>query len=228
MNNDEECLIVSAGLCFSCEHNASMNTNYASSSVRGTDMFAPPQLIVPEHWQKTEQSKLNKKKGKKKKPNKYRVDGTEVRMHLDGLLFFPDIGILIHPDLGHFDSSLCISNSTSEPGLPHMVITPLNAFHLEASGAFPQGSANEIELLHDDFMVKYDHPADQSMSVTRKVEVVIVDSKCAAKWIRSKKEKGHDWVDESEMQRSVGYLGQQHISDARSRGIDVIAILATP
>lgn len=59
--------------------------------------------------------------------------------------------------------------------------------------------------------------------------MIVIDSKKAASAIGgTKKIKGCDWITGSEIKKSVEYLNEQHIKEATNRGIDIIAIFATP
>jgi hypothetical protein len=152
---------------------------------------------------------------------------------MDGSLFFPDIGILIKSNLQHFDS-LSIAKQVGhrkdqvEDGLPHMNINPKNAYDLEQKGLYPTGKAEQIELLHDDFLVSFPSAKNPKVMIKCLVEVIVVDSVKAAKLCGTKKPKGSNWINGSEMVKAVQYLCEHHVTTAKARRIDVIAIFATP
>jgi hypothetical protein len=107
--------------------------------------------------------KLNDKYQDKKK------DDRRHRQHLDGALFFPDVGIVIHSELQHFDSlsiakQIRFKKEQVEQGLAHMNVNPNNAFALEQRGSFPAGNANNIEMHHADCLVSYGSPKDPNIT----------------------------------------------------------------
>jgi hypothetical protein len=79
-------------------------------------------------------------------------------------------------------------------------------------------------------LVSYTDPQDEAITRTRNVEVIVIDSARAACLSQSsnKKEPGCDWIPGEEIQDAFEYLSDSQVESARARGIDIIAIFATP
>jgi hypothetical protein len=100
---------------------------------------------------------------------------------------------------------------------------------LERDGFFPSGNANSVEFHHADCIISYPSPKDPNIIIKQFVEVIlIIDSLKATHTIGTKMVKGCDWISGSEMKRAVVYLDTTHIKRLLDRGIDIIAIFATP
>jgi hypothetical protein len=165
-----------------------------------------------------------RKSTKKRRTRKDKYHGSTAKPPtetLDGTLFFPDIGILIHSDLHYFDT-LSIAKQVGHqkdqaaPGLLHMVINPKNAFQLEQDGYYPKGQAKFIELLNEDVLVLYPSVQDPTIQIKRLIQVIVVDSVKAADVCGSKKFKGTDWISGDEMVKAVEYLGASHVDTAKA------------
>jgi hypothetical protein len=148
-------------------------------------------------------------------------------------LYFPELGVLIHSDLEHFDS-LSIGQQVGrtkkerEAGLLHMNVNLCNAMALELKGSFPQGSAGAIEMHHSNCIVTYCSRKDLNLDIRRSVEVIVIDTLKAAAISGTKKPKGSDWISGAEMTKAVEYLTVQQVKEAKHRGIDIVAIFAMP
>jgi hypothetical protein len=163
---------------------------------------------------------LNDKYQDKKK------DEQRLWRNLDGALFFPAVGIIIHSDLQHIDSRLSIAKQIGfkkdevEQGLAHMNFNPSNAFALEQGGSFPAGNAKNIEIHHADCLVSYGCPKDPNITIKRCVEVIVIDSLKAASLTGSQKiKKGCDWITATEMTKAIEYLTAQHVKAAKEREV---------
>jgi hypothetical protein len=124
-----------------------MKLNPVGSTVLGTQMLTNSAIQLPTtHKKNSGKSSNSKKKSKKKAKDKYdcRMRSRSAGPALDGLLYFPQIKVLIRPTFKYFDT---LSTASSQGGLQHMVITPLNAFYLEENNFYPSGNKDQIKLL---------------------------------------------------------------------------------
>jgi hypothetical protein len=228
---NKENFIMAIPSCFSCEHKKCLKATPVGSTVSGTQMFAKTAIKqMPSSTNGKDSGKrVNNKKCKRKaKANdKYHSKPREQRHSLDGLLYFPQVKVLLRPDFQHFDT---LSIASSQGPFQHMVITPLNAFYLEENGFYPGGNQDFVELLHEDVVVSYKDPANESITRTRNIEIIVVDSQKAVRssGTISPKKPGLDWIEGDEIQSAVEYLSETHIESSKGRGVDVIAIFATP
>jgi hypothetical protein len=90
-----------------------------------------------------------------------------------------------------------------------------------------------IEVVHEDVSVSYKNPADESITIRRKVEIIVIDTKkimsSGGRMTGSRKELGCEWIEGEEMQQlAIEYLSETHIKNAMEQCVDVIAIFATP
>jgi hypothetical protein len=214
-------------VCFSCQHK---NKWQQSLKPHGTSNgIIPP--VVENNMKGQVQLKTRKsvKKKHQKLNDKYqdkKKDEQRLWRNLDGALFFPAVGIIIHSDLQHIDSRLSIAKQIGfkkdevEQGLAHMNFNPSNAFALEQGGSFPAGNAKNIEIHHADCLVSYGCPKDPNITIKRCVEVIVIDSLKAASLTGSQKiKKGCDWITATEMTKAIEYLTAQHVKAAKEREV---------
>jgi hypothetical protein len=215
-------------VCFSCQHKHEL---LSMNKPQGSTTSGRIPVILEGSTTRRKSTKKRRKLNDKYRDLK-KIDPTHQRT-IDGALFFPDLGVLIYSDLHHFDSLSIAKQIGSkkdqvEQGLPHMNINPQNAFALEQEGCFPGGKPETIEMYHADCIVSYQNPKDPNITIKRCVEVIVIDSLKAASLTGSRKNKGCNWIMGSELSKAVEYLSAQQVKAAKNRGVDIIAIFATP
>lgn len=222
--------------CFSCRMKIQQQIIGAPSTAPGTTAMSVSAPLVTKMLLETKNGKNrpNKAQAKRRRlKDKYSAKKKQtVQFPLDGSFFFPDIGVLIQSDTKHFDSLSVAKQgckgSRKDDALPHMNITPVNAFELEEQGFSPQGCHTAIEMHRSVVDASYPHPCDPRQLVSLQVQVIVIDSSKAAELCGTTKEPGCDWVEGKEIQRAVAYLTDSHITEAKKQGIDAIAIFASP
>jgi hypothetical protein len=220
---------IDSEFCFSCQHKQS--TAQVKSTSAGGVPKASPKVIKNGLFEFSKTVHKARQK-RRRHQDKYSLKKTKYtpQSSLDGSLYFPFIGILVKSDVNHFDT-LSMADQVRyacENGVQHMNITPNNAFYLEQEGFIPEGPAEEIEILHQDFDTSYASPVNPDITIKQKCEVIVIDSIKATILCGATKKTGSNWIDGSEIQKAVEYMSATHVSSAMARNVDLIAIFATP
>jgi hypothetical protein len=220
---------IDSEFCFSCQHKQS--TAQVKSTSAGGVPKASPKVIKNGLFELSKTVRKARQK-RRRHQDKYSLKKTKYtpQSSLDGSLYFPFIGILVKSDVNHFDT-LSMADQVRyacENGVQHMNITPNNAFYLEQEGFIPEGPAEEIEILHQDFDTSYASPVNPDITIKQKCEVIVIDSIKATILCGATKKTGSNWIDGSEIQKAVEYMSATHVSSAMARNVDLIAIFATP